>query len=237
MSWNVKYGKSGSSRDDMTSHGSNHNVHRLQTQSIYDRWLVVRFTIAFVALWFVSYTSHTVSRPLTEPSHRSIFQIFTIIFQIRSSNGNKRENIPPQVDLSASRAFTDFVLFLPGPAEGLMAFVVFGTTRTFRDHVFRMITPKAMWERRQARKMHKKKPSGAATEPQIHLRTENSSYSRRDYHDYHDAESGDHSPTDCYEEGIGLHDIDAKGMNGDRKQNDEMPILVTPALVRTRIVR
>lgn len=47
MSWNVRYGQ-GSSTEASASRAS--TLHHPTRQNIYDKWLVVRFTIAFIAL-------------------------------------------------------------------------------------------------------------------------------------------------------------------------------------------
>ncbi|KAH8900055.1 hypothetical protein GQ53DRAFT_758172 [Thozetella sp. PMI_491] len=58
-----------------------------------------------------------------------------------SMASNDPGHISPQPDLSAARATLDFVLFMPGVTASLLVFVVFGTTRTFRDYAWRRHVP------------------------------------------------------------------------------------------------
>jgi hypothetical protein len=144
--------------------------------------------------------------------------MFTVYFQILSASKIKRQNIPSEPDLSAARARGDFALFIPGVSEGLLAFLVFGTTRTFRDYTLKLIVPNHLWARRQARKCP---PTPSAQE---HLRTESS----RDYLRSYDAEPGHSTPTNgMYEDGMDLHSMD--GVQGHRQKGsraaDELPII------------
>lgn len=83
------------------------------SKSIYDRWLILRFTLAFVAL--------------------AVFGAYNIYFQTHAARTNNKDSVPDHADVSASRAIRDFVFFIPGVSQGLLAFIVFGTTSTFRD--------------------------------------------------------------------------------------------------------
>ncbi|KAH8911429.1 hypothetical protein BR93DRAFT_333855 [Coniochaeta sp. PMI_546] len=196
MPWNVGYGdKSGSSGG---AHTRSSQGYQRQPRSIYDRWLVIRFTIAFGALF--------------------IFEMFTIYFQVRSANNNKAENVPAQPDLSASKALGDFVLFIPGASEGFLAFLVFGTTRTFRDYTMRLLMPKKFWAGKRVIKI----ADGEPVRPQI--RTQSSRESLRN----HDTESGQGTPTTPrYEVGIHLHDIDGDSgqTRNATKVDDEWSIM------------
>ncbi|KAF6842057.1 glycoside hydrolase [Colletotrichum plurivorum] len=121
LSWNVRYGQrsdSTKSSDTLVIDTSTGN----RRQSIYDRWLVVRFSIAFVAL--------------------AIFQVVTIMFQVSSARQNNRDSLSETPDLSLERLHLDLILFLPGVSTSLLTFVVFGTTKTFRDYLFAKLIPK-----------------------------------------------------------------------------------------------
>ena len=57
-----------------------------------------------------------------------------VTFQLRASSTNTIENIPETPDLSAERAIADFARFVPGVTAGPLMFIIFGTTRTFREY-------------------------------------------------------------------------------------------------------
>ncbi|KAI0133291.1 hypothetical protein F4776DRAFT_664053 [Hypoxylon sp. NC0597] len=85
-------------------------------QSIYDRWLVLRFSIAFVVL--------------------AVFQLITILLEISQMSHHTKENIGEAPNLSAEKAKNDFLLFMPG------VFIVFGTTRTCRKTMYKTFIPR-----------------------------------------------------------------------------------------------
>ncbi|KAI1079533.1 hypothetical protein F5B20DRAFT_167787 [Whalleya microplaca] len=91
-------------------------------QGIYDRWLLLRFTIGFIFL--------------------SAFELTNILFQLASSQNIARDSLSDEPDLSASRAHRVSVLFMPGVTPGLLAFVVFGTTKPFREYMYKTFVPK-----------------------------------------------------------------------------------------------
>lgn len=97
-------------------------------------------------------------------SHRSrVFQLVVIKFQIRAASTNSPNNIPPVPDLSAERAVSDFLLFLPGVCAGPLTFIVFGTTRTFREYMLRVFLPKSWHAKLKVRRERRKKPSTVGT--------------------------------------------------------------------------
>lgn len=53
------------------------------------------------------------------------------------------------VDLSTGRAVGDIQGFLPGASASLLAFVVFGTTKTIRDFFYLKLVPRALRRRQQ----------------------------------------------------------------------------------------
>ncbi|KAI1480704.1 hypothetical protein F4774DRAFT_424662 [Daldinia eschscholtzii] len=91
-------------------------------QSIYDRWLVLRFSIAFVVL--------------------GVFQLITILLEISQLSNHTMEKLGESANLSKERATNDFLLFLPGVSTSLLVFIVFGTTRTFRKKICEKFIPK-----------------------------------------------------------------------------------------------
>ncbi|KAI1659177.1 hypothetical protein F4813DRAFT_354093 [Daldinia decipiens] len=91
-------------------------------QSIYDRWLLLRFTIAFAVL--------------------GVFQLFTILLEVSQLSNHTMEKLGESADLSKERAKNDFLLFMPGVSTSLLVFIVFGTTRTFRKAMYKTFVPK-----------------------------------------------------------------------------------------------
>ncbi|KAK4172978.1 hypothetical protein QBC36DRAFT_381363 [Triangularia setosa] len=144
LSWDVRYGRS-TNTGEGTTDGTGQYASTTpkaplpKRKNIYDRWLVLRFTVAFVAL--------------------SLFQLVVVMFQLRASQTNSVENVPAAPDLSAGRAATDFVLYVPGVTAPVLAYLVFGTTRTFRDYAWSVLAPRCLQAKREARKQAKKKPS------------------------------------------------------------------------------
>lgn len=99
---------------------------RRKHESIYDRWLIIRFAIGFICL--------------------SIFQLVTILFQLGSMASNRADRLAEAPDLSGGRATMDFILFMPGVTASLLVFVVFGTTRPFRRTMYETLVPKR-WQK------------------------------------------------------------------------------------------
>ncbi|EPQ61896.1 hypothetical protein BGT96224_4631, partial [Blumeria graminis f. sp. tritici 96224] len=86
-------------------------------KSIYDRALVTRFTIGFVVM-------------------RQVVIIFFTLFQI---NNNREMAESGEPDLSVDGAIEESFMFIPGVSVSLIAFLVFGTTkswRRYRDLIF-----------------------------------------------------------------------------------------------------
>lgn len=83
----------------------------------------------------------------------SLFQLVVINFQLRAASTNNAANLPPEADLGAARAVADFVLFVPGVTAAVLVFLVFGTTRTFREYAWRRLVPaplRSRWEAARA---------------------------------------------------------------------------------------
>ncbi|KAH6855703.1 hypothetical protein B0I37DRAFT_61027 [Chaetomium sp. MPI-CAGE-AT-0009] len=141
-SWNVRY-----IQETTTTGGTNGTTTgraRAPTKTIYDKWLVLRFTVAFAAL--------------------SLFQLVVINFQLRAAATNHRAHVSPEPDLSAGRARGDIALFAPAPTAVLFAFVVFGTTRTFREYTWRVLVPRPVrdWAERRRRAHRRRRSSQRA---------------------------------------------------------------------------
>ncbi|PVH80644.1 hypothetical protein DL98DRAFT_515304 [Cadophora sp. DSE1049] len=83
-------------------------------RSIYDRALVTRFTIGFVIL--------------------ALFEITIIIFTLFQANNNASIAAAGKPDFSVSGSIVDIVLFIPGVTASLVAFLVFGTTKSWRQY-------------------------------------------------------------------------------------------------------
>ncbi|RYP71804.1 hypothetical protein DL769_004610 [Monosporascus sp. CRB-8-3] len=82
---------------------------------IYDRWLLVRFSIGFCIL--------------------AIFNLTNILCQIAWHANISRDVEADGPDMSTARARHDSALFLPGVSSSLLAFIIFGTTTPFRKHM------------------------------------------------------------------------------------------------------
>ncbi|KAK8080604.1 hypothetical protein PG997_008422 [Apiospora hydei] len=121
--WSHGYGKKSTSTET-TSNGPHISGggSKPQSQGIYDRWLLIRFTIAFVFL--------------------AIFEVTNIIFQISAQQNNNRDAAAAAPDLSAKRAIAMMYFNMPGVTASLLAFVVFGTTRPFRERMYQTFVPK-----------------------------------------------------------------------------------------------
>ncbi|KAK0390003.1 hypothetical protein NLU13_3576 [Sarocladium strictum] len=98
-----------------------------RSRNMWDRWLLVRFTIAFLCL--------------------SIFEVTNTLFQIMSVTNADRDAQSTTPDFSAARAKRTWVFFMPGVTPGLFIFVVFGTTTTLRKYMYQKLVPKR-WQRR-----------------------------------------------------------------------------------------
>lgn len=99
VSWNTRYLFSRSSRG---AGGEIINVldRGDGRQSIYDRWLVLRFSIAFVVL--------------------GVFQLIMILLEISQLSNHTKEKLGEAANLSADKAKNDFLLFMPGVSTSLL---------------------------------------------------------------------------------------------------------------------
>ncbi|KAL1860245.1 hypothetical protein Daus18300_009299 [Diaporthe australafricana] len=105
--------------------GSQDSSHRNLSgrRGLYDRWLMVRFTIAFVSL--------------------AIFECTNTLFQFTALQNNMKDSKATAPDLSAGRAIQTLVLFMPGTTPGIFIFVVFGTTASSRKKLADLLIPKS----------------------------------------------------------------------------------------------
>lgn len=99
-----------------------------QPKGLYDRWLLTRFSIAFVCL--------------------CAFEVNNVIVQFTGHKNIEADVAAPGPDLSASRARRNFALLMPGAAAAPLAFVTFGTTRPFRERMLTTFVP-AWWRERR----------------------------------------------------------------------------------------
>ncbi|KAH6659227.1 hypothetical protein BKA67DRAFT_8593 [Truncatella angustata] len=99
-------------------------------RGIYDKWLVVRFTIAFVAL--------------------AIFEAAISTFQVNGQQNNTVDSLSDRPNASASTAIRSSLQDLPGVTASLIPFIVFGTTRPFRQKIWETFVPQCLRRRRRS---------------------------------------------------------------------------------------
>ncbi|KAH7021281.1 uncharacterized protein B0I36DRAFT_334181 [Microdochium trichocladiopsis] len=99
---------------------------RSKQGGIYDRWLMIRFFLSFIML--------------------AVFDVTTVLFQLNALNANRKDGILPAPDMSAERAQTTLLGFLPGVTPGIMLFLVFGTTAGHRRKIYEALVPKR-WQK------------------------------------------------------------------------------------------
>ncbi|KAG6364239.1 hypothetical protein INS49_005838 [Diaporthe citri] len=121
----VQYGKGGTSTatSGMRSLRSRANSNRNRpTNGSFDNWLVIRLSIAFVMLCVFEYTN--VGPRLTAKGH-----------VVESA-------YKPEPDTSHKRALSSVRGYLSGVSPSLLAFIVFGTTKTFQKKMYRAFVPR-----------------------------------------------------------------------------------------------
>ncbi len=111
-----------------TTGGSLTPTARTRNQGIWDRWLMVRFTIAFVSL--------------------SVFEVTNTLFQLMAVANAQSDYDAPEPKLSAEKAKESWLFFMPGVTPGLFIFIVFGTTAPLRRYMYEKFVP----SRRQKKK-------------------------------------------------------------------------------------
>ncbi|KAF3020517.1 hypothetical protein E8E14_002812 [Neopestalotiopsis sp. 37M] len=141
--WTVGYGRDLDTTDTDTrrsynphasSTGGTHRPggRRRGARGIYDKWLIIRFTIAFVAL--------------------AIFECSIATFQVTGQQNNTVDFLSDAPNATADKAIRVAVQDLPGVTASLIPFIVFGTTRPFREKIYRTFVPRCLQRRRQERR-------------------------------------------------------------------------------------
>ncbi|KAK6194236.1 Chromosome transmission fidelity protein 18 [Pestalotiopsis sp. IQ-011] len=136
--WTVGYGRDleTSDTDTRRSYGPPSSTNkRRRARGIYDKWLIIRFTIAFVAL--------------------AIFECSITTFQVTGQQNNSVDYLSDAPNTSASKAIRVAVQDLPGVTASLVPFIVFGTTRPFREKMYDTFVPR--WWRRRGEDERRKK--------------------------------------------------------------------------------
>ncbi|KAI5920560.1 hypothetical protein F4810DRAFT_411921 [Camillea tinctor] len=100
----------------------------LGSHGVYDRWLMTRFTLSFILL--------------------GVFQATSFLFQRFSAHNTEVDIQSATPDLSSHRACQTLYLFIPGNTPGVALFIVFGTTTTFRHHMYKTFVPRR-WQRQE----------------------------------------------------------------------------------------
>lgn len=85
--------------------------------------------------------------------------MFIIIFEITSAEQNRKIELEDSPDLSAERAHNDLIQFMSGVSPGLLAFLVFGTTKALREYMWERLLPRFVrrfinrfsWRRKKGR--------------------------------------------------------------------------------------
>ncbi|KLU90183.1 hypothetical protein MAPG_09147 [Magnaporthiopsis poae ATCC 64411] len=125
-----------------TQTGSRKKSGRKQ-RGIWDRWLMVRFTVAFVAL--------------------GAFEVTNTLFQIMAVTNAAADLAATEPDLSAERARRTWIFFMPGVTPGLFIFIVFGTTAPLRRYMWETFVPRR-WRRGGKREDEEANVATAAAE-------------------------------------------------------------------------
>ncbi|KAM0282676.1 hypothetical protein ACHAQH_002873 [Verticillium albo-atrum] len=186
LSWNVNYGKPSEGSVDNATVSS---TVRPRRKSIYDKWLVVRFAIAALTM--------------------SAFQMITIVFQLGSSQRNKRELIGAEPDFSMDRLQADLLVFIPGVTASVLTFVVFGTTKTFRDYMWSHFVPKTLRNGFNLRNRGSQRLESEPPTPGLHFRD--------------DAPDPEQYPAPAYQQSIRLSEIHVD-RHGKLGAVDEWPL-------------
>ncbi|KAK7959778.1 uncharacterized protein PG986_004632 [Apiospora aurea] len=108
------------------SRGGRRIFSRLWCTYVYDRWVATRFFVAFVRL--------------------ALFQVTVTVFQQFAPTGPKSIGnavaAPGDApDMSVERARMAMYFFIPGNTPGVALMIIFGTTATFRHHMYKTFVP------------------------------------------------------------------------------------------------
>ncbi|KAK5632472.1 hypothetical protein RRF57_008186 [Xylaria bambusicola] len=119
--WTIRYPIPRNLNEAEGENGQNSDLESDSENRIYDGWLIVRFTIAFIFI--------------------EIFQILSTLSELMQIRDNKEEVLPNEPDISARHARDDFGSFLPGVSAGLLVFLVFGTTKASKHTIYKALFP------------------------------------------------------------------------------------------------
>lgn len=98
----------------------------------------------------------------TDPTHTTLHSIFLVdnaIIQMTGQSNMARVAAAASPDLSAPRAVENLVLLLPSAFPGALALFTFGTTKHFRDIMYRTFVPRR-WRRRDLQRGRETPPLG-----------------------------------------------------------------------------
>ncbi|KAG9247384.1 hypothetical protein BJ878DRAFT_191332 [Calycina marina] len=84
-------------------------------RSIYDRALLIRFTIAFLIL--------------------AVFEVMIIVFSLTQVNYFNAILASGGPNLEASSATSDILFFMPGVTSSLVVYLVFGTSKSYKQYI------------------------------------------------------------------------------------------------------
>ncbi|KAI1075264.1 hypothetical protein F5B20DRAFT_560638 [Whalleya microplaca] len=122
LTWNVNYGSAATSQRTERPDSLATTLEDKRPRNIYDKWLVMRFSIAFIVI--------------------GCYEAVLIIYQISQiSKSTTSEAVGDTVNLSLQRARKDFLSFMVGVSASLLVFVVFGTTRPLRQTMREKFVP------------------------------------------------------------------------------------------------
>ena len=103
--WTIRFPLSRNFNESEGGNGQTSDFGSEPENRIYDGWLIIRFTIAFLFI--------------------EVFQILSTLSEISKIRDNKEEYLPDEPDTSAQRARSDLVQFLPGVSAGLLVSFVY----------------------------------------------------------------------------------------------------------------
>ncbi|KAF4414258.1 hypothetical protein CFRS1_v014307 [Colletotrichum fructicola] len=148
QTWNVLYGNAGSlessangsksrsvwlgSNTSRSGGGRSRAYSGAGANNTYDSWLVIRLSIAFCVLCVFEYTN--------------------VIPKIAASNHTIDLADDLQPDLSDKRGRSSVRGYVSGVTPSLVAFLVFGTTKTFQRKMYETFVPRSLQKRRRAKK-------------------------------------------------------------------------------------
>ena len=72
-----------------------------------------------------------------------------IIFEVSSARRNREVELADTPDLSKERAHEDLLGFMSGVSPGLLALLIFGTTKALREYMWEKFAPRFLKRRRK----------------------------------------------------------------------------------------